>query len=505
MKKYDIIIIGSGLGGLECAHVLSSEGYKVLILEREAQPGGCMQSYRRQGLDFDTGFHYIGGLNAGEPLHRVFGMLGLLKLPWVQLDKDCFDRIHIQGKSFDLAQGRQNYVDHLTEYFPDERHALTDLINILRESTEHQLDALHPGMESKGIDILPQAFAKPLSTSAWEYLNSTFHDKLLIDVLSGNAIRAELRKDTLPLFTLAHINSSYIRSSWRLRGSGNLIVKSLLHDIEANGGEVKCNTEVKRLVKKDGRIMAAECSDGNLYEGDIFISDAHPAITYNMITDSKLIRPALRHRINRMQNTYGMLTVSLAIKKNTLEYCNHNDFVYSRPNIWDGFEADEPVSGVMVSYRVPEDGSKYVRIIDLLTPLRWEACRQWADTRVGRRGDSYTTWKQHKADECISLAETVVPGLRESIEAEYISSPITYRDYTLTPQGSAYGLRKDCNNAMFTVLSPRTPEPNLLLTGQSLMLHGVEGVTITALLTCAEVIGRERIWEKIENYNSQTS
>lgn len=499
MEKQKVIIIGSGLGGLVCGHVLASEGYHVLILEREAQPGGCMQSYRRKGFEFDTGFHYIGGLEEGEPLHRIFRMLGLLKLPWVRLDMDCFDRIHIAGKSFDLAQGRQNFIDHLAEYFPDERQALTNLVEVLRDSTDHQLDALRPGMVAEGINILPPAFATPLSTSAWEYMKKTFHNELLIDVLSGNAIRAELRKDTLPLFTLAHINSSYVKSSWRLKGSGKLIVDSLLNDIKANGGEIKCNAEVKRLVEKDGKIIAAECADGSRYEADVFISDAHPAVTYNMVTESKLIRPVLRHRIERMENTYGILTTSLVIKKDTLEYRNHNDYVYTRPNIWDHFENDEPASGVMMSYRVPEDGSKYVRQIDLLTPIQWDVCSKWSDTRVGHRGESYEAWKKHKADECIDLAETVFPGLRDSIEAEYISSPVTYRDYTLTPQGSAYGLRKDYSNAMMTVLSSRTPEPNLLLTGQSLMLHGVEGVTITALLTCAEVLGRKRIWEKIES------
>jgi all-trans-retinol 13,14-reductase len=49
------------------------------------------------------------------------------------------------------------------------------------------------------------------------------------------------------------------------------------------------------------------------------------------------------------------------------------------------------------------------------------------------------------------------------------------------------------------LLSVRTPVPNLFLTGQNLMLHGVHGVTMTALFTCAEVLGRERIWNIVTN------
>lgn len=106
--------------------------------------------------------------------------------------------------------------------------------------------------------------------------------------------------------------------------------------------------------------------------------------------------------------------------------------------------------------------------------------------------------KERLANECIELAETQIPGLGQMIEEQYTSTPLTWRDYTLTPNGSAYGLRKDCRNLLLTMLSPRTPIPNLLLTGQNLMLHGVEGVTMTALKTCAEVEGQTFI-KKILN------
>jgi all-trans-retinol 13,14-reductase len=79
------------------------------------------------------------------------------------------------------------------------------------------------------------------------------------------------------------------------------------------------------------------------------------------------------------------------------------------------------------------------------------------------------------------------------VSGRYTSTPLTYRDYTLTPNGSAYGVRKDCRNLVLTMLSSRTPIPNLLLTGQNLMLPGLEGVAMTALLTCADLIGNDKI------------
>ena len=76
---------------------------------------------------------------------------------------------------------------------------------------------------------------------------------------------------------------------------------------------------------------------------------------------------------------------------------------------------------------------------------------------------------------------------KDVLSAKYTSTPLTWRDYTLTPGGSAFGIRKDCRQPLLTMLSPRTPIPNLLLTGQNLMLHGLEGVTMTALQTCSDL------------------
>ena len=490
--KYDAVIIGSGLGGLECAHILSKAGMSVLLLERGAQAGGCLQSYRRHGLAFDTGFHYVGGLDEGQSLHSAFRHLGLLHLPWQRLDNH-FDRVTIGNQTFSFAQGYDAFVETLTVAFPAERDALNRYADMLKQCGEQQFNVLNP--QPGESSVLSRLF----ETSAYQYLTETFHDPLLINVLCGTSLKMELRKESLPLFTFAHGNGSFIESSWRLKGDGSLIVNSLADGIRMHGGEIICNTEVRELVEKDGKLVHAVCSNGEIYEGTIFISNIHPAVTCNLVKQSSRMKKVYRSRITHLENTFGMFTVSLRIKPQTLRYFNWNQYIYKEPDVWAFHLKNNPVSGVLVSCRIPEDGSKYVQQVDLLTPMNWSECEQWSHTEVGRRGEDYKAMKKRVADECITLAGRFIPGLRDRITGCYTSTPLTYRNYTLTPEGSAYGLRKDFRNPMITLLSPRTPIPNLLLTGQNLMLHGLHGVTMTALFTCAEVLGKEPIWNIVKN------
>ena len=467
--KYDVVVIGSGLGGLECAYILSRAGLRVLVLEQGRQPGGCLQSYRRRGLAYDTGFHYVGGLDEGQPLHTVFTYLGLMQLPWQRLDHE-FDKVTIGQRTFAFAQGYEDFTATLAAEFPSERPALGRYAALLRRMSEQELDLLNP---RAGKTVWP---SRLVETSAWQYLNETFRNPLLVDVLSGTSLKMELRRDSLPLFTFLHGQSSFIESSWRLKGDGALITDRLVRGVGQQGGR-----------------------DGEVYEGAVFISDIHPEQTCKLVKRSERMKNAYRHRMAALPNTFGMFTVSLRMKPQSLEYFNYNRYIYGHSGVWTFYEDGGPVSGLMASCRVPEDGDRFASQVDLLTPMTWEKCAVWSGTEVGRRGGDYEAMKGRVADECIRLAERVMPGLRGWVSECYTSTPLTYRDYTGAPGGTAYGLRKDYRNPLAALLSVRTPVPNLFLTGQNLMLHGVHGVTMTALFTCAEVLGRERIWNIVTN------
>ena len=460
----DVLIIGSGLGGLECGALLAQKGLRTLVLEGSHQPGGCMQSFRRGGLHYDTGLHYVGGLAPGQTMHKAFGQLGLLDLPWERMD-EAFDRVIIAGRRFAFHQGYQAFVDGLTKDFPHQREALQSYVWRLQHVTEEDMEV-----------------------NAYDYLSKTFSDEMLLNVVSAAAMKTELKRESLPLFNFAHTCSGYIESSWRLRGDGNLLVNKLIDTIRKAGGEVRTDSRVVRLTETDGHISKAVCADGSTYEAGYFISDIHPAVLCQMLEDCPSVRKAFRRRMASAENTTGMFTAQLSIKPGALRYLAHNVFVYDKPNVWTMTEENDPVKGVMVSARVPEDGSDMLRQIDLLTPMPWQECKEWEDTKVGHRGEDYKAFCKQKTEQCLTLAEQYIPGLRDMVEHCYTSTPLTYRDYLGSPEGGAFGMRKDCRAPMLSFHSVSTPLPNLLLTGQSIILPGIEGVTMTAFETCSRII-----------------
>jgi hypothetical protein len=188
--------------------------------------------------------------------------------------------------------------------------------------------------------------------------------------------------------------------------------------------------------------------------------------------------------------------MNIALKANTVPYQNRNIYIYKTGDVWQyaDYQPELVNTCAMVSFQPPEAGSIYTRNIDILTPMYRQEVDLWTETRVGHRGDDYQTYKNQKAEACIRLVSGYIPGFANPskvIEHIYTSTSLTYRDYTGTPCGSAYGIRKNHAQLLTTLLSPRTPEPNLFLTGQNLNLHGVLGVSVTSFFTCAEIIGLE--------------
>lgn len=495
-EKFDVAIIGGGLGGLQCGYILSKKGLKVCIMEQNHLLGGCLQSFvRKAGFDgkmsdngnganiaeFDTGLHYVGGLDEGQSLNSIFKYFNLMDLPWHKMDTDGFDEVTINGKSYMFANGYEAFASRMAEYFPSEKDNIKKYVALLKEVGDTLTESFSPREESA---IYTQSL---FARSAYEFVNETISDPLLREVLAGNSLKMELSHN-LPLYTFAQINSSFIQSAYRLDGGGNMISESLCRSIEKMGGRVATKAKVTQINELEDNSIHIIINDSIDLIAKRAISNLHPAATVDLIKESANIRKIYRNRINRLENTYGMFTVNLTLKGNSIEHLNRNRYIHTLnegESLWNGTAKHS----LLASYY--NSGSEYCHQLDLLTPMAWVEVEKFVGTKIGNRGKEYETLKAEKAAQCIELAQSMISNLKDSIICSYTSTPLTYRDYTGTACGSAYGIRKDYSNLMLTLLAPKTPVPNLYLTGQNLNLHGVLGVSMTSFITCAQIIGMD--------------
>ena len=116
-------------------------------------------------------------------------------------------------------------------------------------------------------------------------------------------------------------------------------------------------------------------------------------------------------------------------------------------------------------------------------------------------------WLKKKENCIIALVVSIILALIAGLCFDYyydLNDDVLMKDilagvYTGTPEGSAYGIMKNYQNPLSTLIPVRSKVKNLLFAGQNVNMHGVLGVTLTSLISCSELLGEEYLAKKIGN------
>ena len=494
MKQYDVIIIGGGLGGLSSGVMLCKEGLNVCVLEQHSTIGGCLQSFQRNGRILDTGMHYVGSLSEGQIMHQYFKYLGIIdNLRLQKLDENGFDHFHFDdGSSYCHAMGYDRFVDVLSAQFPEERESLKSLTELFKSfSNLISRDVLKEGKISKG-------GLEFMSLSAYNEIEKRFKNEKLKKVLAGNSGLYAGNKLTTSLYEYGMITNSNIEGAYAFTDGSQQVADLLVDQIKSNGGEVILKANVSKIHLDDDKVDYIELSSGERLQAKWVISSLHPSVTFAMLENNTIYKRAFFTRINSLPNTYGIFTTYLLLKPNSVKYINQNHYLFNNSDVWstDGDYKGFNIPGLMMSMQ-SNSSSEYTNVITLLTPMTLDICEKWANSTIEHRGDEYKEFKAKYSEAVVDFACQYYPDLRQHIEKVYTASPLTYRDYTSSPQGSAYGIIKDCRNPMVTLMPARTRIGNLLLTGQNLNIHGCLGTVVSSAVTCSEILGMNYLAKKI--------
>jgi all-trans-retinol 13,14-reductase len=503
LPKYDIVIIGAGLGGLLCGAILSKECMKVCILEKNEQIGGSLQTFRRDGLSLDTGIHYIGGLEKGQNLYQIFQYLGIMdRLELTRMDENGFDMILFKDDEilYPHGMGYENFINNISEKLPAEKDAITAYCEEIKKVCI-SVPLYNMSVEDKVDDI------DLLSLSAKSKIESFTANEKLRAILAGSNMLYAGDPNKTPWHIHALIINSYIESSWRCTKGGDHIAKLLAREIKANGGTIITKAEVLSIKEENGEATHIALKNGDKIFASKFISNVHPAVTLDML-DSTTIRPVYKNRIQGLENSISAFVLNVVLKPYTYRYTNRNYYYFDDLNVWEptNYTSQNWPYTYGIFEAVPTAGSPYLESLSIMTYMKWEEIAPWQNSHntsldESSRGADYEAFKQEKTQKLLDTVAIKFPELVKNIEKCYASTPLTYRDYLATPNGSIYGIAKDYTNPIKTQISPNTKIPNLYLTGQNIKLHGVLGVALTALVTCSSILGKEYLVKKIKDAN----
>lgn len=496
------MIVGSGFGGLLCGAILSKFNLKVCVLEKHHQTGGNLQTFVRKGLKFNSAMHYVGSLDEGQILNQVFTFLGILKKIGIErLDNDCYEKVFIGDREYCLASGLDTYKDRLLYYFPDEKEAIEVYVRKI-----HEVWTSINILNLRDINEDPDKETQYTFENAYDYIYGlTDNEELRLLLSITNGLYAGIPEKS-SLQTHAIISYHYLQSAYKFSAGTDKLALALEQVIVDKGGVVQINKTAESFVFKDKHASAVMLADGELVHGKAFISNIHPAETIKMVEPGRF-RKAYVKRIEDLENTIGAFCVYIAFKKNTFKDIPSNVYISSEQGVWCAGTYDQvewPSSCIL--YTKPDRNNPgYAESMSVTTFMKYEELKKWEGTTIENRGEEYLAFKREKAESVLDLVASKYPDLRTSIEDYYSASPLTFRDYTNNPGGSLYGVLKDCTNPRDSYISSNTRVPNLFLTGQNagVGLHGILGVTISALFTCANFVDINTILSRIRDENPE--
>jgi all-trans-retinol 13,14-reductase len=505
-EKYDAVVIGSGMGGLTTAALLSDLGWKVCVLEQHYTAGGYTHSYERNGYEWDVGVHYIGDVGAKTRTRQMFDYLSSGKLEWSPMD-DEYDRFYIGDKVFNARAGRKQFRDNLISQFPNEEKAIDRYLKLI-DKVGGSLTAFALrrvlGFWQRVLlwPYLALKSSRVLFENTYDVLSELSDDQDLIAVLCGQWGDMGLPPKQSTFLVHSMIARHYLYGGFYPVGGSWKIADSIIPKIQASGGEVFTYARVSQIVVEDGAVRGVEMNDGHRIECECVISSAGVANTFNELLPRKIAETTGYKRfLKSVEPSFAHLGVYIGLKGTAKELGlpKTNFWIYP-DNDFDAaverFLGDEseafPV--VYISFPSAKDPDYLNRhpgtaTIEIVAPAPYQWFEKWSDKTWGKRGDDYDAFKKGLGERLMEHLYERLPELRGKVDYYEVSTPLSTNWFGGYQEGELYGLAHTPERMQQEWLRPETSIPGLWLTGQDILTCGVTGAMMAGVLTTTSIVG----------------
>ena len=487
-RRYDVVVIGSGIGGLTAALTAARRGRGVLVLEAGKQLGGFTNPFERRHYGFDPGIHYLGECGPGGAFRRLLDGLGLDRVRFRELSPDGFDRLVFPGYEVATCRGVDRYEDRLAKDFPRDRDGLGRFFALLR-GFRAAMSALSGKSARERLGALPHLpiFLRYGRATYGELLDDLVADPLLKAVLAAQGGDYGLPPSRASAMVgLGVLDHYLVGGAWFPVGGSRALRDAFVDALREAGATLERSRPVSRVLVRGGRAAGVLCADGEEIQADAVISNADAVTTYRDLVGTPHLPTRLRRKVARTAPSLGAvclfvgtdldLTQTTMTDANVWHFSSANlDEVYAPADRGalpsaDFFFLSSP------SLKDPDSPGKAPpghHTVELVTLAPFEPFSRWAGAKTMRRGEDYDRLKADLGDRWLAAAERYVPGLRGHVQVLEVATPVTAQSFVGTPRGSIYGPEHTPDLIGPFRYGAKSPIDGLFLCGSSVLGCGV--------------------------------
>lgn len=506
-QEYDVIIIGSGIGGLTAASFLSRlANKKVLVLERHFKAGGFTHVFKRKNKYlWDVGVHYIGGLEENGMMRRVFDAITASQVKWQKMPSE-FEKFVYPGFSFDVPDNEQAYIQRLVDRFPDKKVSIENYFNDIKSCASwfgrHITMKMVPPSLDKVAHLLELIGHGNATMTTAEYMDNNIADPDLKAILLSQWGDYGLPPSKSAFVMHCLVVSHYLSGGWYPVGGSGTIAEAIVPWIKKNGGEVLVDHDVQSIIVEQGKATGVRANyvvgdrvKKKRFKAPVVISNAGARTTYlKLMTDQK--KSEIRDELLNMPASTSCVTLYLGLKDDprSMGFYGENHWIYNSTDHDKNFNnksalIDGKPGGAFLSFPSLKDPACDHHTAEIIAFCDYEPFQKWADLPWMKRGKDYKDLKDRISTGLLEFIENHYPGFTDMIDYQELSTPLSNEHFTGHFKGAIYGLPVTVERFQTEWLKVDSPIENLLLTGADVSSPGVSGAMMGGVAAAARAMG----------------